>query len=219
MFESLAYIPGLHDTYGSELGQIEATAERMAEKVRRQVAALTRPDGTRVYGPAEHEERLAAIYEAAGAEFDAAAARYAAQSEREVADLEKQLAVLAGADPFDTLSPDQKQAAATRQTFVKEDCETLPPHQLADRARAAIADGDRATAYLYHRYLAGRREDGLRDVAGELEALFAPADRFGQRRAIEAKIRAAKALPLAASTARRTFDGSLERLLAGAGRR
>ena len=219
MFESLAYIPGLHDTYGPELGQIEATAERMAEKVRRQVAALTRPDGTRVYGPAEHEERLAAVYDAAGAEFDQATQRYAAQGEREVADLEKQLARLAGADPFDALSAAEQQRAAVRREFVREDVQALPPHQLADRARAAIADGDRATAYLYHRYLAGRREDGLRDVARELEALFAPADRFGQRRAIEAKIRAAKALPLAASTARRTFDGSLERLLAGAGRR
>src|SRR4051812_45789981 len=103
MFESLAYIPNFIDQYSTELSAIEAASERAAGTVERESAKLTRGDGTPVYTPPEHAERLQAILEAVGATYDAATARYLQQSEREVSELEKKLARLAGADPFDTL--------------------------------------------------------------------------------------------------------------------
>ena len=40
--EGLAYIPGFAATYGSEIGAIEWAGERLAERIERETAKLTR---------------------------------------------------------------------------------------------------------------------------------------------------------------------------------
>ena len=218
MFESMAYIPGFLDTYEPELGQIEGAAERLAERIERERAALIRSDGSPKYAPTEMAEREAAILEAAGAEFDRLTARPAAKAEQDAADLQKRIALL-DRDPFDSLKPEEQQRASLRREFVREDVERLPAHQLAPLIRAALASGDKAIVYLFHRYLGQRLEAqrgqpqteanlGLLTLARELGAVFGADDRAAQRRDLEAKLRAATSFPIAVSTARRQADGS-----------
>jgi hypothetical protein len=129
----------------STLGRAEAAFER--EK-----AALYRSDGQERYGSAEHAERLAALQatvaDAVGAAQEAADAIIAGQ--RTI------LLHLHEGDPLDSLSSIEQTAAAARQVFIKEDCETLPPTELQARCQAALAAGDKATQYLLARYV-GRR--------------------------------------------------------------
>lgn len=223
----MAYVPAVNEFFGTEVSQIEAHAERAAERVAAERAKLTRPDSSPVYGPAEQAERDAAILEVAGAALDQATARYATQAEREIEDTERKLAMLAGADPYDRLGDTEKQAAATRQPFVKEDCETLPASELARQARAAIASGDKPRAYLYGRYL-GRRVDSearagratsidpeLSAVVRELGAVFDDGTAAEKRRELGRRLEGAKSLRWKADTLRKSFDGTMERIEAG----
>jgi hypothetical protein len=229
--ERLSYIPGFVDEYGTEVAAIERAGERLAERIEREQGKLTRGEGTPVYAPAEMAERSTAILEAAGAEFDAATQRYLTQSEREVADLEKQLAILDGFDPFDSLKPDEQQKAALRREFVREDALGLRPDEVERRARAALASGDKVAVYLWWRYVGERtgagREGAIVDgvprvvaahrelvaVLRDLGAVFDLEGRAQKRREIEAKVRAAQALPLAVTTVRNDSSGATDRAL------
>ena len=220
ILESLSYIPGFVDGYSGEVTQIEAVAERVAERVQRERAALLRPDGSQKFMPQEHQERETAILEAAIQQFDQATAKYVAQSEQEVAALEKQLTILDGADGFTNLSDSEKQAAAQRREFLREDVERLPADDLARRVRAAIAGHDRAACYILNRYLPDRLEDGrssreLGAAVRELRTHLGDDERHQKRRDLQARLQTAKALPIAVSSARRTVDGSHERMVAG----
>jgi hypothetical protein len=223
--ERLSYIPGFTDTYSTEVAAIERAGERLVERIEREQSKLTRSDGSPVYAPAEMAERSAAILEAAGAEFDQATARYVSQAEREAADLQKKLAKLEGSDGWERLTESQQQTAAARREFVREDVQTLPAADLAARARAAIAAGNLAECWLLKRYIGQRTAavdvDGMpavrsrsdRDlellaVLRELGTLFGDEDRAERRRELEAKLRAASALPLAVTTVRNKADGS-----------
>ncbi len=66
-FEDMSYIPNFISEYGSELGQIEVASQQAAATVNREMAKLTRSDGSRVYSDQEHNERVTAIL-AAGAQ-------------------------------------------------------------------------------------------------------------------------------------------------------
>ena len=225
MFENMSYIPGFIDTYDHELSQIEAASERLAARIERETAKLTRSDGSRVYADQEHQEREQAILEAAGAEFGQSAARYAAKAESDATDIQKQLALLER-DPFDSLKPEEQQRASLQREFVSEDCERLPAHQLVPIIRAAMAAQDLPTLYLFNRYIpqrieARRGQTGaqadveLLPVSRELAAAFGADDRAQKRRDLAAKLRAATSFPIAVSTARSKADGSDARALAG----
>jgi hypothetical protein len=160
----------MHTYYGAQADSIDAAAERAGVRIERERKALRRPDGSPVYAPAEMQEREQAILEAAGAEFDGAVGRYVQQADDDIAEIERRLAILDGFDPFDSLSDAEKQAAATRAVFVREDVERLPSHEVAKLARAALASKDRPRIYLFGRYhrpaVAGdrrAREDGCRE--------------------------------------------------------
>ena len=152
------YVPAIDEVFPREAEAIEEAATRAAERVARERTRLLRSDGTRTYGDAEHAERDAGILEAAAAAFDADTARYLQQADRERERAEAELARLDGADGWERLTEAERQAAATRQPFVKEDVETLPPDEVARRARAALAAGDKAACYLWARYVRPRVE-------------------------------------------------------------
>jgi len=222
LLDHFSYVPGFADSYDTVISQIEAAAERAADRVQRERAKLVRPDGSRVYGDAEHAEREQAVYDQVGADFDGATGRYVERAERDAAEAQTTLALLDGFDPYDRLSDAERQAASTRAAFVKEDCETAPAAELVKQARAALASGDKARVYLLNRYLARRIESRrgqpgaaadveLLGVARDLAAAFDDGDRSQKRRALEEKARAAGVLPLAVKRARSAFDGSDER--------
>src|SRR4051812_2356925 len=193
----------LGENFPSEVARLDRAAEAFADGA----AALLRPDGSRRYSDAEHLERTSALL----GKLDTTLATITEAANTAIEKSKTALAKLEGADPFDTLTADQKQAAATRQPFVREDCETLPAAELVKLARAALATNDRVRIYLYGRYLSRRiapvGADGmpaLRSPGGvdpelvavvrDLNAVFDDGDQAEKRRAIEKRISSAQVL-------------------------
>ena len=214
------YVRPDDEHFPSEVAAIDRAAEAGAERVRRERAALLRPDGSPVYAADEHAERERAIQDGAGAAYDAATSRYGALADDERATAEAALAQLDGEDGWSRLTDAERQAASTRQPFIKEDAETLAAPELARRARAALAAKDKAAAYLWLRGLERRPrmgQDGadLGTVLLELRTLLGLDGQAERRRTIERKIEATKSLRGRVDTARRRVDGRHERMEAG----
>lgn len=211
------YISPDAEVFPTAFAEINAAADRAAEKVARERGKLVRPDGSAVYAPAEHQEREAAIYQAAVAEYDAATGRHGALADAERATAEAALATLEGEDGWSRLTEAERQAASTRQPFIAEDAETLAAPELARRARAAIAAKDKAAAYLWLRGLERRPRTGqdgadLGTVIMELRVLLGLDGQAERRRTIERKIEACKSLKGRVDTARRRVDGRHEQM-------
>ena len=216
----MTYTPAIDAEFPREAEAIEEAATRAAERVARERAKLLRPDGTRTYGDAEHAERDAAILEAAAAAFDADAARYLTLADRERERAEAEFARLDGADGWERLTEAERQAAATRREFVREDVERLAPAEVERRARASLAAGDKAACWLWARYLrpqveAGRGA-GLGGVLGELDAALGmdASERHAKRRELERRIEATKSLRGRVQMGRQRVDGTHERMVA-----
>ncbi len=190
------YVPAVDEVFPREAEAIEDAVTRAAERVQRERATLTRPDGSPVYGPAEQQEREAAIFEGAAAEYDRATARYLTLAADERAKAEAALARLDGADGWERLSEAERQAAATRREFIRE-----------------------AAVYLWARYLRPRVGAGagreLGGVVRDLEAVFGDlSERHRQRLALERRIEATKSLRGRVEDGRGRADGTRERQLA-----
>ena len=139
----------------TEAYRIEGAANRREQAE----AALHRSDGLRVYGDAEHKERMAAIKAQHCAEFDAIDAEVG----RKVAAAEEALLVAENADPADALTTSELERANAKAAFVADDAERLPLDKLAQRCRAALASGDRPTMFL----LIHNADRSVRDEADE----------------------------------------------------
>jgi hypothetical protein len=214
---SFDFIRGFTEEYGSAVESVEAYAADAEERIKRETAALLRPDGTPRYTPEEHAERQAAIVEAATAEFDRLTARNVRQAEEAAAACTRELTMLGGSDPLDSLSDAERQQAASRREFVREDVECLPPTQLAARIRTVIEGGDKVASVLYARYL--RDRDGatipaLRDATNELEAPLGIDQQGDRRRELMESVRRHEALVVAVESTRRRADGSNARMMA-----
>ncbi len=210
------YVPAIDEVFPREAEAIEDAAARATERAQRERATLTRPDGSPVYGPAEQQEREAAIFEGAATEYDRATACYVEQAERERRKAEADLARLDGFDPWERLSEAERQAAATRREFIREDAERLLPADVERRARAALAANDKAAVYLWARYLRPRVGAGagreLGGVVRDLEAVFGDlSERHRQRLALERRIEATKSLRGRVEDGRGRADGTRER--------
>lgn len=188
--------------------------DRAAERSKAQRAALLRPDNTPKWAPAEHTEREAAI----AAEFEVAASRIVATAEEAIGEARRELTLLEGADPFDRLTPDEQQRAATRREIAKEDCELLSPPELVKRVRAALASNDRAALFLLDRYVGprldrdgARRDPALSTVHREIADRLADLQAKAKRDLAARRLSAAQVLAGHVNMARR---GGIEGLLA-----
>jgi hypothetical protein len=103
-----------------------------------------RGDRSCVYGDEEHAERVEGLLE----EFDRTRERVLATAKRAVEEANRILA-LEHRDPTNALSARELEEANAKREFVKEDCETMPLPDLADRAKAALTAGDKARIFLY----------------------------------------------------------------------
>ncbi len=215
------YLSPADELFPSETSAIERAAEAGAARVRRERAALVRPDGSPMFTPQEQAERERAMLEGAGVAYDAATSRYGALADAERATAEAALTTLDGEDGWSRLTEAERAAASTRQPFIAEDAATLTAPELARRARAAIAAKDKASGYLWLRGLERRPRttpaDGaeLGTVLAELRALLGLDGQAERRRTIERKIEATKSLKGRVDTARRRVDGRHERMEAG----
>ncbi len=124
---------------------------------------LFRSDGARLFGDEEHEEREAAIKQEFTATMDAIEAGVSGK----IASGEESLLILENADPTDALTTSELESANARRPFVSDEAFTLPLDKLIDRCRAVLAQGDRATMFLYSLYANQRVGGEAGSPAGE----------------------------------------------------
>ena len=195
------------------LSRIEAAASRFAAARDK----LHRPDGSPVWGPEEHKERLNALV----AEFDAAARPIHDDAEQDEAAGRVAFEALAGADPIDALTPDELARANGLRPFVAEECAESPVHQLLPRMRAALASKDTVTLILWQRYT-GRRWDQVsaagstagpgmsefRTLLDQLQAAIADPQADAKREAAIRRVATARAVQQRVNRVRGQLDGS-----------
>jgi len=163
----IPYGPAAPDYLAQGVGKQRAEqVNTAAARTEADLAKLLRPDGTPVWGPAEHTERAAALV----ASFDQAAQALYEQAERDEAAARATITALDGADPLDRLDAAELARANSLRAFIAEEAADVPLTQLLTRLRAVLATAtDRAALVLWQRY-AGKRWDTLMQ-----------ADRDGQR--------------------------------------
>ena len=189
----------LREYFGPKVDRLDRAAERFKE----QEAGLLRPDGTPKYAPAEHEERVKGLL----AEYDSVGAAVTADAEAAIAEAEREIARIDGADPIDTLKPDELARAASLAVFVDQDVDRLLPEQLAKRARAVLAGTDRAQAFVWARAIE-RRLAARRGGGGTPDPTAKD-----RRRTLEQRVESARVLRGRVSQRRREIDGSWDRML------
>ena len=135
-------------------------------------AALSRADGSRVYGAEEHKEREREIERDFLAQMD----RIDEGISERVAEAEEKLLVAQHRDPTRALTAGELAEANQRRVFVGDEVHALPADVLAWRARAAIASGDRPGMFLLSLAAARRAEEELElgEVVAELRAGLDP---------------------------------------------
>lgn len=127
--------------------------ETITTEYQTSLAALKGADGQPIYAPAEQERRqselkagleskVGSIVEGAGAEIQTLQSQLRA-AEQPVA-------------PLDNLSAEELQSATARQSFVKEDIAGLGLEELGKRLQVLLEGKDRASLFLYVRYLPAR---------------------------------------------------------------
>jgi hypothetical protein len=122
-----------------------------------EVGKLYRSDGQPKYGPAEMDERKAALLASVEQAVERTKQRAAEIEEEAAADLSR-----LNADPTAGLSSSDLEIATLKAQFVKEDLQRLSPAALEQRLETVIIDGDKVTKWLYHRY-AGQLAGDIRD--------------------------------------------------------
>jgi hypothetical protein len=109
--------------------------------------------GQPIYAPAEQERRQTALKE----ELTGKVNRIVESCQGEIATLQSQLKVVAApVQPLDNLSEAELSRANARREFVKEDISSLTLGELAKRLAALLEGNDKATLFLYGRYLPTR---------------------------------------------------------------
>lgn len=149
--------------------ELRETIDRAAEHFEAEEAKLYRPDGSKRFGEAEHEERQEELRRA----FHGVLHNVEADVNRRIASAEESLIKIEGSDPAESLTPEELQRAGATSWIIREDAEALPIPDLIGRCRATLASGDRVSMFLLSRY-AGRRIGAVklpdpydRDESGE----------------------------------------------------
>ncbi len=132
---------------------LQSSIDQAARRFQAAKRSLARDDGKPLY--TDHAARLAAIQADADATFQAADARASALFQAAVAREERERRI----DPIDKLTNDEIAYAGARQSFVREDCATLPLADLVLRVQDALADAPRSVQALWVRGVAARVRD------------------------------------------------------------
>lgn len=198
--------------------------DRAADQFRAGEQALLRPDGTRKYGDEEHTEHVQALLAA----FDRTGEAAVQHADAVIAESERTVHALAHGDPTDRLGADDLARANAKALFVREDCETLPLSEIAERCKVALASTDTAATFLLSRYARKRGEAvlaalrngtrmssedtaALRDLDGVLKQLdtkIADPHAASKRTKAETAIADARKVKFHAFAVRQEIDGS-----------
>lgn len=183
---------------------------------------LLRRDGTRIYGEAEHAERVEALTEGLRGKVGAVAK----EAEGHAEEYEREALALSYSDPAQAVPASERGRLEASRAFVKEDCEGLEASALTERLAAVSAGPDKVGQVLHARY-ARRRVEALEAEANAAAAEGRPmgpavaAERRGLMEALSGlegqladpkKTERASALKEAASESRRVAREAKTRL-------
>lgn len=150
----------------------ERTLDGALQRLQTGEAALLRPDGTRLWSDDEHERKASELRDT----FTASVATVEELATAEYASARQAEEMLEVVDPADTLTEAELGRANQRLAITESDWRDLPVDQLIANARAALASGDRARAYLQwrgcYRRLQAEQAAGRRVSAVELGTVY-----------------------------------------------
>jgi hypothetical protein len=161
-----------------EKARIDQAAAAFEEKR----AGLYRPDGSKLFADAEHDEREAALRR----EFSAALDHIGPAIEKRIETAAEDAHQLEHRDPSGSLSSEELERANARRAFVADEVFGLSTDALAERMRAVAAAGDRPGMFLYTHHVRaktpGSEAEGLqlKELVSELESALDP-DRAKRR--------------------------------------
>ena len=136
----------------SDLDGAKQVVTRAIEKFNADRAGLFAHDGvTPIDPPATYQAKVAKALES----VEWAVERATALSDKVTQETESQR-LAPHADPTGSLSAAELQDANLRAPWVKEDCESLPLGDLAERLRAVAAGGSKSSRWLHWRYSKAR---------------------------------------------------------------
>lgn len=212
----------------------ERRARKAIEEFEAAKQRLFRRDGTKVYGDAEHEERMGRLVEDLAEDVGAQIEK----AEADAQGYERESLGLSYQDPTLGLSGSDLERLAASSPLVREDCESMDAHALAERLRAVAAGSDKLAKLLHARYAGSRaaamnrRMDeaarsgtgrgtgvsvgdsaALRDLRGavsELAAQLEDADLTKRRGAAEEAAKSSRELARRLISRRSAVDGSDE---------
>jgi hypothetical protein len=124
-------------------------AERALSAFEAERQTLYRPDGSPVYGEAEHQERMQEIVSGLREELEAEIEG----AREDAAEYEQEALALSYVDPTKGLvtSADRERFSASLP-LIREDCQTLPLPSLVARLKAVAAGSDKVPKVLHSRY-------------------------------------------------------------------
>jgi hypothetical protein len=153
------------------------TAEQIEQDRAAAIARLHDSKGRQNLPDHMHQEQVTAIDKA----YQQALA-HELNTARELAAEADRIALEAHSDPSSWLTPEELTAANARASFVREDIAQLDPGALLNRARQALAAGDKPLAWLMLRYMPTSLDDyspslhhELQQVRAALETAVKPA--------------------------------------------
>jgi hypothetical protein len=117
------------------------------------LAQLFDQAGAPIYAPAEQERRQQQLKAA----LESKITRIVEAAQGEIDTLQSELKVTAApVQPLDNLTEAELNRANARREFVKEDISSLSLRELSTRLAALLEGNDKATLFLYGRYLSDR---------------------------------------------------------------
>ena len=132
----------------SDIDGAKQVVTRAIEKYNADRAGLLASDGkTPIYPPDVHTAKVAKLLES----VEWAVERATTLADKVTADIEAQR-LQPFSDPTSALSAADLQDANARAVWVREDCESLPLGDLAERLRAVHASGSKASVFVHDRY-------------------------------------------------------------------
>jgi len=134
------------------LAQWADAVEAAPDLYKAAMAALTRPDGSRVYAEREHRERQDAAWLAWRQTLQGAADAANEAAGDAASEIARVAGALVGSAALERLTTGEIQRAGALDPFLREDFDALSPVALAARVEEAVATGDRVAQLLYYRH-------------------------------------------------------------------
>jgi hypothetical protein len=132
----------------------EREVERAIADFEENRARLYRRDGSKVYGEAEHSERLTKLTSVLSEKVEAVIA----EAQEDAQSYEREALALSYTDPTSGLASTDRERFLASLPLVREGCEGLSADALVERLRAVAAGSDKVAKVLHARYGARRAQ-------------------------------------------------------------